>query len=37
MSADKNWNKDEMLDIGSVGEDYIDPFGDDELEQESRP
>ena len=36
MSADKNWNKDEMLDIGSVGEDYIDPFGDDEFEQESR-
>ena len=36
MSAEKNWNKDEMLDIGSVGEDYLDPFGDDELEQESR-
>ena len=36
MSAEKNWNKDEMLDIGSVGEDYLDPFGDDEFEQESR-
>ena len=36
MSADKNWNNDEMLDIGSVGEDFMDPFGDDEFEQESR-
>lgn len=36
MNADKNWNEDEMLDIGSVGEDYMDPFGDDEFEQESR-
>ena len=36
MSAEKNWNNDEMLDIGSVGEDYMDPFGDDEFEQESR-
>ena len=25
-----------MLDIGSVGEDYIDPFGNDGFEQESR-
>lgn len=36
MSEEKKWNDDEMLDIGSVGEDDFDPFGDDDFELESQ-
>ena len=34
MSEDKNWKDEERLDIGSVGEDDFDPFGDDDFELE---
>ena len=36
MSEEKNWKDEEMLDIGSVGEDDFDPFGDDDFELESQ-
>ena len=34
MSEEKNWKDEEILDIGSVGEDDFDPFGDDDFELE---
>lgn len=36
MSEEKKWNDNEILDIGSVGEDDFDPFGDDDFELESQ-
>ena len=36
MSEEKNWKDEEILDIGSVGEDDFDPFGDDDFELESQ-
>ena len=36
MSEEKKWNSDKILDIGSVGEDDFDPFGDDDFELESQ-